>query len=196
VFVNTDWESGASIAHPHAQLIALDFVPPALDQELAIVERSIAEGHGPDPLRRDLDLSAARDLMVVDDDVAAWCPWEMPNPFGVRIAPKVQRSRFAALEPGEVAALAGTLGRVLRAVNDVLGGPAYNIVFFDDHERDGRVRRWRVEVVPRVNVPGGFEIGTGVTTHSTDTLEAARALRLRALPATDRPTRSLSGRVP
>ncbi len=180
VFVNTDWESGASIAHPHAQLIALDFVPPALDLEFAVIERSIADGHGPDPLRHDLDLAVARDLMVVDDDVAAWCPWEMPNPFGVRIAPKVQLSPFAALEAGELSAFARTLGKVLRSVNVVLERPAYNVVFFGDQERGDLVRRWRVEVIPRINVPGGFEIGTGVTTHSTDTVGAARALRLRA----------------
>jgi UDPglucose--hexose-1-phosphate uridylyltransferase len=193
VFVNTDWESGASIAHPHAQLIALDFVPPALDLEFAMVQAGIVDGHGPDPLQRDLDLAVARDLVVVDDEVAAWCPWEMPNPFGVRIAPKVPRSAFAALGSAEVSALARTLGTVLRSVNEVLGRPAYNVVFFGDQVRGDLVRRWRLEVVPRINVPGGFEIGTGVTTHSTDTAEAARALRSRIRPGPSLTDPSLTG---
>ncbi len=179
VFVNTDWESGASIAHPHAQLIALDFIPPALELEFAVIGRSVRDGEGPDPLRSDLDHSVARDLVVVDDEIAAWCPWEMPNPFGVRIAPKVQQSPFVELGPAEVTALARTLHSVLRAVNEVLERPAYNVVLFGDQSRDDLVRRWRVEVVPRINVPGGFEIGTGVTTHSTDTAAAAAALRNR-----------------
>jgi UDPglucose--hexose-1-phosphate uridylyltransferase len=183
VFVNTDWESGASISHPHAQLIALDFVPPALDLEFAMVEAAIADGTGPDPLERDLALAVARGLVVVDDDIAAWCPWEMPNPFGVRIAPKRDGAPFVALGPADVAALARTLGAVLRSVNDVLERPAYNVVFFGDQARGDLIRRWRVEVVPRMNVPGGFEIGTGVTTHSTDTAQAARALRHGIRPA-------------
>jgi UDPglucose--hexose-1-phosphate uridylyltransferase len=177
VFVNTDWESGASISHPHAQLIALDFVPPALDLEFTMVEAAIADGTGADPLQRDLALAVARGLVVVDDDIAAWCPWEMPNPFGVRIAPGTQGAPFVALGPDDVTALARTLGAVLRSVNDVLERPAYNVVFFGDQARDDLIRRWRVEVVPRINVPGGFEIGTGVTTHATDTAEAARVLR-------------------
>ncbi len=177
VFVNTDWESGASISHPHAQLIALDFVPPALDLEFAMIEAGIVDGKGPDPLRLDLELAVARDLVVVDDEIAAWCPWEMPNPFGVRIAPKVPGAPFAALGPADISALAGTLWSVLRSVNDVLDRPPYNIVLFGDQARGELIRRWRLEVVPRINVPGGFEIGTGVTTHSADTAEAARALR-------------------
>jgi UDPglucose--hexose-1-phosphate uridylyltransferase len=193
VFVNTDWESGASISHPHAQLIALDFVPPALDLEFAMIEAAIFDGEGPDPLQRDLDLAVARGLVVVDDDIAAWCPWEMPNPFGVRIAPKVPGSPFVALGPADVSALARTLGAVLRSLNRVLQRPAYNIVFFGDQARGELIRRWRVEVVPRINVPGGFEIGTGVTTHSTDTAEAARTLRHGIRPAPTRPGRPLTG---
>ena len=114
----------------------------------------------------------------------------MPNPFGVRIAPKVPGAPFVALGPADVSALARTLGAVLRSVNDVLERPAYNIVFFGDQDRGELIRRWRVEVVPRINVPGGFEIGTGVTTHSTDTAEAARrCASASAAPPARRPAR-------
>jgi UDPglucose--hexose-1-phosphate uridylyltransferase len=174
VFVNVEWAAGASISHPHAQLIALDFVPPALELEFAMIEH-----HGPDPVQRDFDLAVARDLVVVDDEIAAWCPWGMPNPFGVRIAPKTPAAPFTQLDDHAVGSLARTLGSVLRSVNDVLEEPAYNVVIFCDQERGDLLRRWRVEVVPRINVGGGFEIGTGVTTHSTDTARAADTMRGR-----------------
>jgi UDPglucose--hexose-1-phosphate uridylyltransferase len=45
VFVNAGGGSGASIAHPHAQLIALDFLPPAVQAELDMVERRGARPH-------------------------------------------------------------------------------------------------------------------------------------------------------
>ena len=39
-FVNHGKPAGASIEHPHAQLVALDFVPPAVSDDLARFERS------------------------------------------------------------------------------------------------------------------------------------------------------------
>ncbi len=173
VFVNAEAEAGASIAHPHAQIIGLDFSPPALELEFAMIL-----GAGDDPRDRDRELAHERSLLVVDeDDIAAWCPWGMPHPFGVRIAPKARDSTFTGLRATTVDTVARTLRDVLRALGRLLDRPAYNVVVFRDEIRDGRVRGWRIDVVPRINVGGGFEIGTGVTTHSTSTSEAAQALR-------------------
>jgi UDPglucose--hexose-1-phosphate uridylyltransferase len=174
VFVNAEAEAGASIAHPHAQLIGLDFTPPALEVEFAMLR-----GPRADPLRQDLELAKELELLVVDDEIAAWCPWGMAHPFGVRIASKTAGPAFADLDDVHIASVARTLRDVLGAVNDLLDRPPYNVVVFCDQSRDGCVRRWRIEVIPRINVGGGFEIGTGVTTHSTATPAAAEALRTR-----------------
>ena len=180
VFVNVEAEGGASIAHPHAQIIGLDFVPPALDLEFAMIADT-----ADDPVRRDLALARERDLLLVDDgsEIAAWCPWGSTSPFGVRLAPPAHRSDFVDSDVETIAALGRTLRDVLRALSDLLRRPAYNVVLFRDETRDGRVRRWRIDVVPRINVGGGFEIGAGVTTHSTATPAAAQALRSRISPA-------------
>jgi UDPglucose--hexose-1-phosphate uridylyltransferase len=172
VFVNAEWEAGASIAHPHAQLIALDFIPPALELELTMIAAS-----GSDPLQRDLDLARQLGLIVVDGDISAWCPWAAALPFSVRIAPRTSGSTFVELDTTDIAAVAQTLRDVLRAMNDLLDHPAYNVVLFSDHSRDDLVRRWRIEVVPRITVGGGFEIGTSVTTHATEAATAADSLR-------------------
>jgi UDPglucose--hexose-1-phosphate uridylyltransferase len=172
VFVNNSGASGASIAHPHAQLIALDFVPPALRLEYELLTR-----HGSDTLDLDLRDALARDLIILDGDIVAWCPWAMPEPFGVRIASRNHGPAFRDLGAGTVGVLAATLRRVARAVVDVLDHPPYNVVLYVDANRDGVARRWRVEVVPRLTVGGGFERGTGVTTNATDPCFAAEALR-------------------
>ncbi|HEV7524937.1 MAG TPA: hypothetical protein VGP92_08225 [Acidimicrobiia bacterium] len=175
VFVNAEAEAGASIAHPHAQLIALDFVPPALALEFAMISSL-----GADPLLRDLELAEELDLVVVEGAVAAWCPWAMPLPYGVRIAARTPGPPFTELGAADIAAVAQTLRDVVRAMNDVLDHPAYNVVVFSDQARAAGaelVRRWRIEVIPRITVGGGFEIGTAVTTHATEPAVAAATLR-------------------
>jgi UDPglucose--hexose-1-phosphate uridylyltransferase len=174
VFVNAEGEAGASIAHPHAQIIGLDFVPPAVVAEFAMIETL-----GADPLERDWERADRDDLVVVDGPIAAWCPWGTTTPFIVRIAPRATSSRFVDMEAHEVNATARVVRDILRAVNDELASPAYNVVIFPDQSRGDLVRRWRIEVVPRITVGGGFEIGTAVSTHATDPATAAAGLRAR-----------------
>src|SRR5207244_4290487 len=65
VVINHGRAAGASIEHPHAQIVALDLVPPAVAQA---VERFGAAGH--DPVVADLD-GAGDDLRLLDGPVAA-----------------------------------------------------------------------------------------------------------------------------
>ncbi len=190
VFVNVERDAGASIEHPHAQLISLDFVPPALALEFAMMASA-----GPDPVRADLARARADGLIVIDAEIAAWCPWGMPYPYGVRIAPTVAGAPFRELDATTVDAVAQTLRDVLRSMNDLLNRPAYNVVVYADQTRGESVRRWRIEAIPRVNVGGGFEIGTAVTTHSTPAEVAARAYRHQVAGASGTADSHNSGRV-
>jgi UDPglucose--hexose-1-phosphate uridylyltransferase len=172
IFVNAEADAGASIGHPHAQIIGLDFVPPAVELEFEMIASC-----GTDPLQLDLDRAQALDLIVADGRVTAWCPWAMPLPFAVRIASRVPTSSFVELSADDIAATAQALRDVLRAVNEVLDRPAYNVVIFTDQYRGDLHRRWRIEIVPRITVGGGFEICTAVTTHSTEAVVASDTLR-------------------
>ena len=115
--------------------------------------------------------------MVVDGDIVAWCPWATPEPFVVRIAPRVDIGGFAILAPTVLEALARTLGRVLAALNALLDAPPYNVVLYVDAARGDDARRWRVEVVPRLASGGGFERGSGATTNASDPRAEAEVLR-------------------
>ena len=68
VVINHGVAAGASIEHPHAQIVALDLVPPAVAQA---VERFEDAGH--DLVIADID-RADDGLRLVDGPVAAWCP--------------------------------------------------------------------------------------------------------------------------
>ncbi|MFL6242437.1 MAG: hypothetical protein ACJ73V_05375, partial [Acidimicrobiia bacterium] len=80
VVINHGRAAGASIEHPHAQIVALDLVPPAVAEA---VERFEDAGH--DLVMADLD-RAGDDLRLLDGPVAAWCPRAGSAPYELRLA--------------------------------------------------------------------------------------------------------------
>jgi UDPglucose--hexose-1-phosphate uridylyltransferase len=173
VFINQGRDAGASIEHPHAQIVALDFVPPAVASELA---RITSAGH-------DLvtpAVSDARDSgrVVVDGDATAWCAYAPAAPYEVGIAHRDASSRFVTASGDELAELARVLQSVLARTARVAGDPPYNVVF---HSAPGLVDvahgHWWIEVSPRLSVQAGFEMGTGVLVATVPPEVAAGALR-------------------
>jgi UDPglucose--hexose-1-phosphate uridylyltransferase len=161
--INSGRPAGASIAHPHAQLLALDIVPPAV---LAAETRFAAS----DVLRADLDDAVARALLVIegdDDHAPAWCPWAGSSPWVVRIATRDGGPRFEEAPDGQLHAVTRTLRRVLAVLASDLGDPAYNVVVQNAPAGEpAEWSRWYVEVTPRVSYVAGFELGTGLFVNS------------------------------
>jgi UDPglucose--hexose-1-phosphate uridylyltransferase len=173
VFVNQGRAAGASIEHPHAQIVALDFVPPAVEDALA---RVIGAGH-------DLVVAAAGSAresgrIVVDGDAVAWCAYAPAAPYEVAIAHTGAGARFAAASDDQLAAVSPVLQSVLARIAGVAGDPPYNVVF---HAAPGLAdmadARWWIEVSPRLSLQAGFEMGTGVLVATMPPETAAATLR-------------------
>ncbi len=171
VFVNQGRAAGASIAHPHAQVVALDFVPPAVS---VATERFAAAAS--DLVLADLADAVTRGQGVVDgDEVAAWCPTGSASPFEVRIAARSAGARFEEAGDAHVLGVAVVLRDVLAQLARVMSDPPYNVIV---HTADSPATayHWWVEVTPRTTVVAGLEMGTGVLVNSVDPADAARQL--------------------
>lgn len=157
VFVNHGRAAGASIEHPHAQLIGLGEVPP----RVASLRAGLAEA-----------VSEVRNtpLVLAGGDVATWCPPASIVPFAMRIGAPAATARFEQSSPDELAAMALALRGSLAALAGTLGDVAYNVVF-----RNGP--HWWIDVLPRLSLHAGFELGTGLFVNSMRPEDAAAALR-------------------
>jgi UDPglucose--hexose-1-phosphate uridylyltransferase len=175
VVINHGRAAGASIDHPHAQLIALDLMPPAVTEAL---ERFGAAGR--DLVVTDLD-DAGDALRVLDGPVAAWCPNAASTPYELRIALRDGGARFADTGDGQIAAVAGTVRSALGRLATTLGDVPYNLVV---HTAPPAVApgafHWYVEVQTRMTIVAGFEQGTGILVNTTPPEDAAQ--RLRSVP--------------
>lgn len=162
--INHRREAGASIAHPHAQVLALDFVPrPVADA----TER--LDGETLDTDRR------AGAPVVEADGVSAWCPFASESPYLVRVAAHDAPPRFDEAPKDAVAAMAGVCRSVLANLETALGDVAYNLVVHSPPP--GAIAPpWYVEIRPRVAVIAGFELGTGVFVNTVEPADAAATL--------------------
>jgi UDPglucose--hexose-1-phosphate uridylyltransferase len=170
--VNHRRAAGASIAHPHAQVVGLDFVPPQVDDTRRRQEAALV-----DLVDDDADLARQHELLVDDGDTVAWCPFASTSPFQLRIAHRDAGSRFDDAPDDVVAATARAAHAVLDRLRGCLGDPPYNLVVHTADIVSATWPRWHLEITPRLGVIAGFEQATGVLVNTVPPDVAAGELR-------------------
>ena len=114
---------------------------------------------------------------VTTDDFRTIANRASASPFEVRIAALEAGPRFSLATDGEILGVALVLRDVLAKIARVLDDPPYNVVVHDAPAAGDVKFHWWIEVVPRVSVVAGFEIGTGVLVNTIDPVNASRQLR-------------------
>jgi len=170
--LNQGRSSGASIEHPHAQLITLGFTPPHV--EMVLSRFAVA---ATDIVADAIEMARAGAFVVNDDSAIIWCPPAAPTPFVMRVALPYGRQRFDLATDDEIGVLTGALQDALARLRALLGEVAYNVVVHNAPRDDPRPFHWWVDIVPRVSVYGGFEIGTGLWVNTRQPEAAAEMLR-------------------
>jgi UDPglucose--hexose-1-phosphate uridylyltransferase len=170
--VNHGPGAGASIEHPHAQVIALDFVPPTVS---ATLDRLASAGD--DLVAAAAAAAPARGLAVVEGPAPAWCPEAASTPYEMRVAHRSTRARFDEATDAEITVVARALRTVVARLTAVVGDASYNLVVHTAPPGPVGFFHWYVEVHPRLTVPAGFELGTGVDVNVVAPEEAAAQLR-------------------
>ena len=171
-FVNHGKPAGASIEHPHAQLVALDFVPPAVNDDLARFERS-----GRDLVADSLSTARGSQYAVIDGPAPAWCNPGASEPFEVLVAHRSTRARFDEATDAEIEVVARTTHAALARLSTVLGDPPYNLVIHTAPPTARPGYHWYVRITPRLTVIAGFERGSGLFVNVVPPEFAATALR-------------------
>jgi len=180
LFRNQGPTAGASLVHPHAQIIALGMQPPRL-AEIGAWGRRHHEMHGRCATCDELKLELEEGTRVVEGNVhfLSLVPFAAEHPFEVWIVPQRHQASFTALADDESDAFGELLGRVLQRIKSVLDDPPYNFVVESAAKADFGAPHfhWRLRVVPDIATWGGFELGTGLPINPSSPEDDARALR-------------------
>jgi len=185
IFKNYGLPAGASLEHPHSQLIALPIIPKRVAEELKGAERYF-EFRGRCPFCDMLQQELKDDERVICDNksFAAYCPFVSSFPFEVWILPKVHRADFASVTPDVLRDLVRIMKEVLMRLQLTLLDPPYNFIIHSApvHTAEREEYHWHLEIMPKLTKVAGFEWGTGFYINPTPPELAAKALREVALP--------------
>lgn len=176
IFQNHGVEAGASLTHPHSQIIAIPVVPTDVRRSLGGAKRWHAK-HGTNVHQEILEWERAQKerLLFENEEFIVLCPFVSRVAFEMRIFPKKHQSSFAELSPSEYGALGDALRVSLSMLRETLNDPAYNF-FIHTTPVNGSdsydYYKWHIEILPKTATWAGFELGTGI---EISTLEPERA---------------------
>jgi UDPglucose--hexose-1-phosphate uridylyltransferase len=151
---------GASINHPHGQLLGIPFVP----GDIADEEAGFARFAGGCVLCTTLEAEVeAGHRTVLEDDLAVVvAPFWSGTPFELLVIPRAHESHLDRAKPADLGAVGRALRTTLGRLRDRLGDVAYNVVFHTSPHRHDGAFHWHVHVLPKLTTRAGFELGTGV----------------------------------
>jgi len=179
-FRNQGRVAGASLSHPHSQLIATPMIPRDLAEEMEGARRYDQYRERCvycDILRQELEDG---ERVVADNgQFLAFEPYASKFPFETWIIPHRHSPAFPYISPQEQSAFAQILRETLLRIRHCLGNPPYNYTLHTSPCDDDQnaLYHWHLEIFPRLTVAAGFEMGTGIYINVTPPEQAAAHLR-------------------
>jgi len=180
IFKNYGPSAGASLEHPHSQIIALPMVPKNVLEELKGAQRYFEFRERCifcDILRQE---NSEKERIILENKYfLVFCPYVSRFPFEVWILPKKHNPYFCHIPKEEVPFLASLLKELLTKFKKLFGKISYNFIIhtspLDGEEKEGY--HWHIEFMPKLTRVAGFEWGTGFYIVSTPPEIAAGYLK-------------------
>jgi UDPglucose--hexose-1-phosphate uridylyltransferase len=159
IFCNSGLHAGASLAHPHSQLV--------------VVPKQITL----DSLSRE----PINNVIENNTHFVTYCPDFSQWPYEVWIAPKEEGHKYDDIKDNELTDLASVFQRALKKIEAVYKrspikpkdrGDQFVYNYYISHSNN-----WFIRIVPRFIHRAGFELGTGLNVNIVDSSIAAKELK-------------------
>lgn len=181
IFKNWGREAGASIEHPHSQIIALPIVPKRVQEELHGAGRYFDYKERCvfcDMIHQELEDNIR--TVAENDTFLSYMPFASRFPFETCIVPKQHTSFFSDITKNEIVDLARIMKKTFSLIKQALDDPPYNFVIHTtpyDESGSAPYYHWHIEIMPKLTRVAGFEWGSGFYINPTPPEDAARHLR-------------------
>ncbi len=190
IFKNHGEVAGASLEHPHTQLIATPITPRTIAAELdSAREHFLAKERCLfcDIMNQE---TALKERIVIDtEDFLVLAPFASRFPFETWILPRKHTHDYTLSSDELLYSFAETLKDILYRLKTALNDPPFNFVLHTSPStipRPGKSTywstlpydyHWHIEIIPRLTKVAGFEWGTGFYINPTPPEIAAEYLR-------------------
>ena len=164
LFRNHGPRAGASLAHPHSQLITTSVVPRHVRWRQLEAQRHFDEwGRCVYCDVLEFEAHDRRRVVLENTSFLAFVPFAADVPFETWVVPKRHDCSFGRITPVEKADLALALRTLLGRLSAALNDPDYNYVVNSAlSQSDEPHNHWYVRIRPRLVTRAGFEIGSGI----------------------------------
>jgi UDPglucose--hexose-1-phosphate uridylyltransferase len=175
IFRNYGIKAGASLKHPHSQIIALPILPLRVKDELE---------HFTDYLKKynrcilcDViknELETKKRVIDVSHNFIAFTPFASRFNFEVMIAPLKHNPDYYLEE--NFSELRDLISEIFRKLHRTIFNPSYNLVIHTS-PKNAVDFHWHIEILPKLAMPAGFEWGSGFFINSISPEKACEMLK-------------------
>ncbi|MGL4344704.1 MAG: galactose-1-phosphate uridylyltransferase [Cellulosilyticaceae bacterium] len=176
IFKNNGCEAGASIAHSHWQIVALEQIPNSLLAKYQIANQFYKE-------KGYCKLCNLESDQVNLYHINETTHWRVVAPdfscmsHETWIVPKQHISHFGQLSTIQCDELADVLGKMLCIQEQLLSGVHYNICFMGSLLIESPGYHFHIRILPRKGQFAGFELATGCCITSMSSIEHSKQMR-------------------
>lgn len=166
IFRNHGQRAGASLQHPHSQIISTGVVPQSRRWQEEEAQRYFDEwGHCVYCDMLDFELKEKRRIVTQNESFVAFIPFAAEVPFEIWIMPLRHTADFGSITLTEKKDFAFILKDVLGRLYCKLNDPDYNYVIKTAarYRAEEPQLHWYCQITPRLTTRAGFELGSGIS---------------------------------
>ncbi|MFH1392793.1 MAG: DUF4931 domain-containing protein [Patescibacteria group bacterium] len=166
IFHNHGKEAGSTIPHPHSQILALPILPPYINRSVNASRRYFKEHNKCTHCQMiGWELKEKKRVVYQNSDMVVIAPFASRAEFELAILPKKHFAYFEKIKEPELSALADALKVALQKIYKKLKDPAFNFFIHTapvDKNSNHSHYHWHLEIMPKFDIIGGFELSTGL----------------------------------
>ena len=181
IFHNWGPKAGASIYHPHYQIISVPVVPPDISRSLSGSSRYFRKFKKCVHCAMiNWEKKIRRRIIYENEGAIAFAPFISREPFELRVFPKKHLSYFEDTSKKDLEWTIEALQKSLIKMEKKLYDPDYNFFIHTApilNKKKYGYYHWHIEILPKISISAGFELGTGMEITIIDPDQAAKLLR-------------------
>ncbi len=180
IYHNQGELAGASIHHPHSQLVALPVVDPDISRSLNGAKDYYHQHQKCiHCVMLEWEMSQKKRIVYQNEHFVTLVPFAPRMSYETRIYPIAHAARFEEISDEKRAAFAESLNDALKRLAKALDKPDYNFFIHSAPFllESSNYYHWHIEILPHVSTWAGLELGVGIEVVVFTPEDAARDLR-------------------
>ncbi len=183
IFHNWGPSAGASVYHPHYQIMALPIIPPDISHSLAGSLRFFKKHRTCVHCTMiKWEKKKKKRIVYENKEAVVIAPFVSRSPYELRVYPKRHLPFFRETPASVFKGVIQALQKSLLSIEKNLKDADYNFFIHTSplkNKHHSRHYHWHIEVLPKISIPAGFELGTGIEINVVDPDAAAKLLKTK-----------------